>query len=92
MLELLCALALAADTDVPPPPEPGLAELAAAPLSDPWQAYADGRYDDALAAFVDRLVVRPDSPAALMNVGSSPVQAGRLRGGGAVLLVGGAAR
>ncbi|MCB1036323.1 MAG: tetratricopeptide repeat protein [Acidobacteria bacterium] len=40
-------------------------------IDDPYKAYQAGAYDQALEAFVDRQVERPDDPALALNVGSA---------------------
>jgi Ca-activated chloride channel family protein len=38
--------------------------------ADPYEAYADGVYDQALEGFIDQQVERPEDPAVALNVGS----------------------
>lgn len=55
---------------------PGAVPQPAAPrkIDDPYQAYQEGAYDQALERFVDRQVERPDDPALALNVGSAHYQ------------------
>ncbi len=43
---------------------------------DPWAAYADGRYEEAMTAFVERLVEDPLNPGLLLNAGSAQYGSG----------------
>lgn len=51
-------------------------EAATAPRanSDPYDSYVAGRYEDALAGFVDQQIERPEHPAIALNVGSAYYQ------------------
>jgi Ca-activated chloride channel family protein len=42
--------------------------------ADPYVAYADGVYDQALQGFIDQQVERPEDPAVALNVGSTHYQ------------------
>jgi Ca-activated chloride channel family protein len=42
--------------------------------ADPYQAYADGVYDEALQGFIDQQVERPEDSAVALNVGSAHYQ------------------
>lgn len=48
--------------------------------SDPYEAYREGRYEEALEGFVDHQVERPGDPEASINVGSSRYKVGDLVG------------
>lgn len=43
-------------------------------IDDPYEAYQAKAYDQALQAFIDRQVERPDDPALALNVGSAHYQ------------------
>ena len=54
----------------PPSDAASDAPAGAARVRDPYRAYEQGLFDQALAGFVDQQVSRPDDPAVALNLGS----------------------
>ena len=67
------APATAQAPDVGPPTEESSAE-GPRRLGDPYSAYEAGAYDEALAAFVDRQIERPEDPELALNLGATYYQ------------------
>ena len=65
-----------ADTQATPPltSEPGGAAAPPEKIEDPYRAYQAKAYDQALQAFIDRQVERPEDPGLALNVGSAHYQ------------------
>ena len=60
------------DPDAPAPGEPGRG--GATPPDDPYDAYRDGYYDEALQGFLDTEVERPTDEDLQLNIGSAHYQ------------------
>ena len=64
--------AVSADPDAPAPGEPGRG--GASPPDDPYDAYREGYFDEALQGFLDNEVERPTDTDLQLNIGSAHYQ------------------
>lgn len=68
---LLLAIALGAPAGAQSPQGPAGDSGAPRRIGDPYEAYDQGSYEQALQGFVDQQVERPEDPAVAFNIGSA---------------------
>ncbi len=76
LLFLYVPASAAQDTGSASAAQTGQAAERSGKIGDPWEAYQAGRWNEALQAFVDLQVERPNDPELMMDVGSSQYQMG----------------